>query len=232
MAHKTGGREPVPHSQTLDRGLRFLEILAEAGRPLSVSELAARLAVHRSIAYRILRTLEDHRLVARDSDGRCALGVGISMLAGSVRPSLQAASLPELSALANDLGMTAFLAVEDRGEAVTLLSIEPSRSAVHVSYRPGTRHPIDRGAPGIALLLGGPPHPGEPPEVAEARARGWAHTQAEILPGTNTVAMPLVDRSHRVVASVGVVYVDHGEHQEAVASRILTALHGIQRELP
>lgn len=62
----------VARSQTLSRGIRVLEVLAGAERPLSIDEVAAELGVHRSIVYRIVRTLEDHRLVARDPAGRCA----------------------------------------------------------------------------------------------------------------------------------------------------------------
>ncbi|MGE0000411.1 MAG: helix-turn-helix domain-containing protein, partial [Ilumatobacteraceae bacterium] len=61
---------PSP-SQTLDRGLTALEWIALADRPPSIDEVAQHLDVHRSIAYRIVRTLEDHRLVRRDPNGRC-----------------------------------------------------------------------------------------------------------------------------------------------------------------
>jgi DNA-binding IclR family transcriptional regulator len=232
MPDATGKPDTAPHSQTLDRGLRVLETLAAAGRPLSIAELAASLGVHRSIAYRILRTLEDHRLVARDGDGRCRLDVGVSMLAGSVRTTLQTAALPELSALANDLGMTTFLVVEDRGEAVTVLSVEPRHSSVHVAYRPGVRHPVDRGAPGIALLAGGPPISGERAEVAAARVHGWAHSHGEVLPGMSSVAVPLHDASGAVTAAVAVVYVDQGMDPGSIAKRIVTAARVIHDELP
>jgi DNA-binding IclR family transcriptional regulator len=225
------GPDTVPHSQTLDRGVRLLETLAAASQPLSIAQLAERLGVHRSVAYRILRTLEDHQLVSRNGDGRCELGVGISVLAGAVRSTLQTAALPELSDLANDLGMTAFLVVEDRGDAVTVLSVEPRHSSVHVAYRPGVRHPVDRGAPGIALLAGREPQAGERPEVAEARARGWARTCGEVLPGMSSVSVPLLGRSGDVVASVAVVYVDHGVDPEPIADRILTAAEAIHPRL-
>ena len=45
------------HSQTLSRGIRMLEILSEETRALSIGEASERLGVHRSVAYRILRTL-------------------------------------------------------------------------------------------------------------------------------------------------------------------------------
>ena len=44
-------------SQTLSRGIRALEIMAAASAPLTIAELADAMGVHRSVAYRILRTL-------------------------------------------------------------------------------------------------------------------------------------------------------------------------------
>jgi DNA-binding IclR family transcriptional regulator len=84
--------KPAAHSQTLSRGLRALEILAEASGPISIAELAAALGLHRSIAYRILRTLEDHRLVLRDDRGLLLLGPRMAALARGVQRSLQAAA--------------------------------------------------------------------------------------------------------------------------------------------
>lgn len=223
---------PAPHSQTLDRGVRALELLAEAGEALSTAELARRLGVHRSIAYRIVRTLADHRLVARDSDGRLMPGVGLAVLSRSVQSTLQTAALPELSDLANDLGMTAFLVVGDGGEAVTVESVEPRHSVVHVSYRPGVRHPVERGAPGLALLAGAPPVDGERSEVAQARTSGWVQTRGEVLPGMRAVAAPVVSRRHEVAGAVSVVFVDSDHTVDTIGARVATAAAAIARELP
>src|SRR6185312_15125652 len=54
------GRAVAPASQTLSRGIRILELLGDAGEPLTIDEVARRLGVHRSVGYRLLRTLEDH----------------------------------------------------------------------------------------------------------------------------------------------------------------------------
>jgi DNA-binding IclR family transcriptional regulator len=225
-------RNAAPHSQTLDRGVRALEVLAEAGRPLSIADLSARLQVHRSIAYRIVRTLEDHRLMSRDGDGRLVPGVGLAALARSVKSSLQTAALPELSDLANDLGMTSFLVVEDEGEAVTVETVEPRHSTVHVAYRPGVRHAVDRGAPGLALLAGLAEAPGERPEVAQARVRGWATTQGEVLTGMRAVASPVLDGRGRVAGAVSVVFVDSQYTLDEIGARVGAAAKAIARELP
>ena len=97
---------PAAHSQTLSRGIRILEILAESDEPMSILQLAAALDVHRSIAYRILRTLEDHGLVVRDPAGLVRLGPRLAALARGVSRDLQAAALPVLTGIAHELGMT------------------------------------------------------------------------------------------------------------------------------
>src|SRR4051794_21567468 len=94
--------------------------------------------VARTSAVYLLRTLETHELVERDTAGRYWLGVGVSALARSVRSDLQAAALPRLEVLAEDLGMTAFLVVRVGGEAVTVASAEPHDTAAPAVYRPRT----------------------------------------------------------------------------------------------
>ena len=73
------------HSQTLSRGIRALEILADTQSPMTIAELSEALGVHRSVAYRILRTLEDHSLLITDDAGRVQAGGFVDNDAG-VRP--------------------------------------------------------------------------------------------------------------------------------------------------
>jgi DNA-binding IclR family transcriptional regulator len=230
--------ETAPHSQTLDRGIRVLELLAEADGPLSIAELSGALDVHRSIAYRILRTLEDHGLVTRDAAGRVALGSRLAALARSVARDLQSAALPELTAVANELGMTAFLVVLDRRECVTLLSVEPRHAVAAVAQRPGTRHPLNSGAPGVAiqsslsdadwaaLAPGVRPRP----EASAARAAGFATSHDEVIPGLSAVAVPL-RIAGQAPAALAVVYVATGRPVEELAARLAEAAASVAGEL-
>src|SRR5699024_5429420 len=170
-----------PPSQTLSRGIQILEELADAPDSLSVDGVAEALQVHRSIAYRLVRTLECHGLVARDASGRYGLGARLAALASTVAHDLQAEALPELTAAANELGMTCFLAVLDRSDCVTLASVEPRHAVASVAQRPGTRHSVGVGAPGKAVLAQLPMSEwpdgvtaAAATEVAEARKRGSA----------------------------------------------------------
>jgi DNA-binding IclR family transcriptional regulator len=218
--------------QTLDRGLTALEHIATADRPPSIDALAATLGVHRSIAYRIVRTLEDHGLACRDHQGHCHPGGRLFELTRRARASLQAAAHPEMTAMADDLAMTAFLVVQIGDDAVTIASVEPSSTIAHVAYRPGTRHPVDRGAPGLALLAGAGPLPGERDEVALARARGWSHTESEVLPGMASVASPVMGPDGSVEAAVACTFLAAAEVDiEATAKRVVRGATTIAVEL-
>lgn len=230
-------RQP-PHSQTLSRGIRALELLAEAPGPLTIAELATALGVHRSIAYRILRTLEDHSLVVRDSAGRLTPGPGLAVLARSVSTDLQGAALPELTRLCEEVGMTAFVVVWDHQECVTLVAVEPRNADATLAQHPGTRHPLAVGAPGIALQsLYTPaqwrnlvPTQDYRPEAAAAANHGYATSHDEVIRGLSSVAAPVRIPGKRP-AAVAVVYVQTGQQDarigeavRATATRIEAAL--------
>lgn len=222
-----------PHSQTLSRGLRALEVLADAERALSIDEVADELGVHRSIAYRIVRTLEDHRLIARDPAGLCLPGAGLAILAHSVSRDLQHVALPELAAVAEDLGMTAFVAVHDHDECVTLGSVEPRRAAATVAQRPGSRHPLDRGAPGIALLtlLGAADRDAAVrTEVTQAGERGYATSQDQVIRGVSSVAVPIPSR-RATQAALAVVYVSTDRSVSEVVERLRTASNAVAAQV-
>lgn len=227
----------TPASQTLSRGIRLLETLADAREPLSIDDLAARLAVHRSVAYRLLRTLEDHGLVTRDSAGRVQLGARLAALAAGVAHDLQAEALPELTAVANDLGMTSFLVVLDHDECVTLSSVEPRHAVNSVAQRPGTRHPVTRGAPGKAILSLAPEaswpagvRPSLADEIRDAAARGYATSHDEVIPSVRAVAVPLQVRG-RAPAAIAVVYVASTHDEAAIAARLARSAAVIRESL-
>lgn len=192
-------------AQTLDRGLRVLEVLAEHPAGLSIAEIASRLDLHRTITYRLLNTLLAHRLIRRMNEGHYCLGVGLVELARQVVPRLQAAALPELRRLAEALGVTTCLTVLDGDEAVVLTTIEPNTSPMHVVYRPGYRHVLDQGASGLAILAGRPPYPGERAEVTLARQRGYAVSTGEIQSGVSGISAPIQVNGQPAEASIGVI---------------------------
>lgn len=226
-------------SQTLSRGIRALEILAAAPAPLTIAELADAMGVHRSVAYRILRTLEDHSLLVRDDAGRVQPGPGLAVLARGVSRNLQAAALPELTQLANSLDMTAFIAVWDHHDCITLVTVEPRHSGATVAQHPGTRHPINAGAPGIAIQSALTAAEWERlgtgiayrAEAEEARRRGFSASHNEVIPGVSSLAAPIRVPGGRP-AALAVVYISSPHDPEAtVGPALAESAARIERQL-
>lgn len=179
------------YAQTLGRGLRVLEVLAASSQPLSLPELSSRLAVHRSVAYRLVRTLIDHGLVQPLPDGRYGPGLGLVTLARAVGTDVRAVAHPVLTAASERLNATVILAVADGDEAVCLISVEPQASGLRVTYREGLRHPLHRGASGLAILSARPPQAGERAAVQAARVAGCAVSNSELETDTLAISAPV-----------------------------------------
>lgn len=230
-------RNGTAGSQTLSRGIRILEILAEVPGPLTIDELAEQLGVHRSNAYRLLRTLEEHGLVQRDSTGRLTLGARMAALAAGVANDLQSEALPELTAVANEVGMTCFLAVRDHDECITLASVEPRHTIASVAQRPGARHSVTAGAPGKAILSILPRRDWPEgvsderrAEVERAAQNGYAVSDNEVIPTVKSVAVPLALRG-REPAALAVVHVGPSIDAEALAQRLARSAEAISAAL-
>lgn len=190
-------------SQTLDRGLKVLALLAEHSDGLTAGELAEQLATARAVVYRLLRTLEAHRLVGRIGT-RYVLGIGISELASRLRPRLQAVVLPILRRLSAQTNCTSLLSVADGDEALILLTEEPPHSAFHLALRQGARHSLRLGADGVAILAGRPPSDDDTEDVQRARTDGYALTVGALQAGALGVAAP-IRISDWASASIGIV---------------------------
>lgn len=205
-------------SQTLDRGLRVLQVLAESPDGLTVTELAGRLDVNRTVVYRLISTLEQHGLVRRDARGRLFIGLGVLHLASAVQPLLRDLAVPVLRSLAEAIGSTAHLTVADGDEALALAVVEPTWTDFHVAYRVGSRHPLSQGAAGKAIGL------------TDATGPSYAVTAGELQTGAHGLAAP-VRGVDGLRASVGIVTLDDAIDERLVAPRVIAAAEEIAARL-
>ncbi|MGH8966906.1 MAG: IclR family transcriptional regulator, partial [Actinomycetes bacterium] len=173
-------------SQTLDRGLRVLSVLATSPAGLSITELSAAVGVNRTVVYRLVATLEQHGLCRRDSSGRLHVGLGVLALARGLQPVLRELANPVLRRLAEELGTTAHLTVADGGEALAIAVVEPTWTDFHVAYRVGARHDVHDAAAGRAILLGRSTGTGPATETADVCSAG------ELQHGAQGVAAPVL----------------------------------------
>ena len=198
-------------SQTLDRGLRVLDVLAATPDGLTMTELAARLDVNRTVVHRLVGTLERHALVRRDARGRLRVGLGVLRLGASVQPVLREVATPVLRHLAEAVGCTAHLTVADGEEALALVVVEPSWTDFHVGYRVGSRHPLVQGAAGRAILLG-----------RAADPTPYVVTVGELQSGARGLAAPVRDVPG-LEASIGIVTLDSGLDEAAAGPQVQRA---------
>lgn len=219
---------PGSHSQTLSRGIQLLEVLAESEQSMSIADLALALDLHRSIVYRSLRTLEDHGLVQRDSSGSFLLGARMAFLSRNVASGLKSAVQPRLSNLANKYGITFFLSVLDHNECITLLTAEPANATAAVVQRPGSKHSIAVGAPGLAIqaILTDAEWPGITekidlrPEIKDVEKNGYATSHDEVIKGVSSIAVPL-RASGIMPAAIAAVYITDTVKEAAVRKDLM-----------
>ncbi|MFI8994734.1 IclR family transcriptional regulator [Streptomyces sp. NPDC053542] len=226
----TSEPRPADGSQTLERGLRALRLIAGAPHGMTATELAGELGVHRSVAYRLLTSLVRQHFAVRDDEARYRVGADLVGLAEQVRPRLREVAEQVLRRLADELEATACLVVRDDDAAVAVTVVEPATRGPRFSYRVGNRDPLDRGAAGIALLAGGPPADGEPARVTEARERGYALTAGEVVPGTFAVAAPI--RTTHPDGPAGINLITHRQDiAEAAVAPVTAAAEEISARL-
>ncbi|MGN7246889.1 IclR family transcriptional regulator [Janibacter anophelis] len=176
--------------QTLDRGLEAIDIVSRRAAGISPAELADELGVHRAGAYRILATLERRHLVTKGDDGRYRLGSGALVVAGRFMGQYRTAAQPIVQDLADRTGHTALVSIADRDESVAIAVAEPAaRGPIGISYRVGTRHPLEHGADGLAILALRPERPDDIDAVRAARLHGHAVSRGEVQPGTAGLAV-------------------------------------------
>lgn len=209
-------------SQTLDRGLRVLEVVAQSPDGLTVTELASLLGIGRTVVYRLVVTLEQHALLRRSADGRCRLGLGVLALGRQVQPVVRDTAVPALRLLADAVNATAVLAVADGPDALASVVVEPSRADVFVTHRSGTRQPLEQGALGRAILAARTTsgRPLDPP---------WVIATSEGPQGAYGIAVPVLGVPG-LEASVGVLALRE-LNEASVGPRVARAAGEVARAL-
>lgn len=228
---ESGGRV-----QSIEKAVRILEILAEAGTPMPLREIARRTELPKSTLHGIISTLRETGLVEQSAEDGC-YGLGLHLFelgcAASGSRNITAISRPFLQSLANRAGETAFLAALDGTDAL-LLEVTEAPNPLRVALAPGTRMPLHCTAQGKVFLAwnenamrqvcrGEPvaytPHTHTTPEqiqadVAATRERGYAIEDGEHRIGLRAIAAPIADAEGRVRYTIGVVGMFRRVHSE------------------
>lgn len=246
-----------PTVLVLSKAIALLEALAEADSGLHLAELARRLNMNRSTVYRILSTLEAHRLVMRNEQLAYRLGFGLFELGSRVKAqdvAFHAAAMKYLRATADSLQMTTFLFVRDGDRAICVERVEMGEVFIALN-QVGTSPPLTAGAGPRALLAFcadgeierilqvapvklTPKTMADPAQIWEEiraiRATGISFSDQDVALGLSAIAAPVFGSRGDVVAAVsisGLCQLFVGSERERLAEAVRQLASDITREL-
>lgn len=134
---------PQGAAASLFNGLAVLQAFSIENPALGVSQIAAKVGLHKSTVSRILSGLAETSFVEREPEsGRYRLGLGVIALSAPLLAELdiRRAALPHLEELMEETAETAAVAVWNGSEAVVVEQV-PSPHQVKHSASIGTRYP-------------------------------------------------------------------------------------------
>ena len=211
--------------QVLDRALRVLDVMSGSASAMGPSELSRALRFHKSTIHRVLKVLQDHHLVRRNSRGQYNLGFRLFELGSRSieRFPLPQRAEPYLNQLMLDTGETAELCVLQNTQLISVANAE----APWISRNVGHKVDLHATAAGKAFLACLPLTAqdaliGQLPlithtkdtalciralkaELASIRRQGFSVNDQEVEEGVRGVAAPIFDGKGRVIASIGIV---------------------------
>lgn len=212
---------------TLRRGLQVIELLSEAG-PLGVSELGRRLRLSKTVAHRLLATLEAQGYAAQDpATSKYRLTFRIFMIGASIpqKLGLHDCAQPILERLVAETGETANVGVLDDIYMIYVQKVE-SPEPLRIGVPVGKRVPAFCTALGKAILAFLPgeragaiiartaftprtPNTIQSPGILErellrARAKGFAIDNEEFARGVRCVAAPVLLQGKDPLAAISV----------------------------
>lgn len=198
--------------QSVDRALLLLELLAQAGGRLAITELAHRSGLSLGTVHRLLTSLAGRGYVRQDADRRYALGTSLLVLGDVATRLLGSWALPVMAQVAEQSGETTNLAVLEDDHVVYVAQV-PGRHRMRMFTEVGRRVLPHSTAVGKALLAGqddqrvarvatrlGLPArtahtvtslPALLADLAAVRLRGWAVDDEEEEVGVRCLAVPV-----------------------------------------
>lgn len=209
-------------TQSLERALDILFVLGEAGETLSVPDIAKKVRIPESTAYRFLQTLERNGIIERKAQGQIGLGLRILDLAKSLSnqmdQKLSDIARPYMKQLMEDTKETVVLYVRTGMNVIAIQSIAGAY-LVRLVVEDGKTFPIRSGASGKAILafendriinqvfntLDRVEEKQQlSDELVTIQEKGYSLTDSEVDEGIIGIAAPIFDHKGNVAGSLTV----------------------------
>lgn len=209
-------------TQTLERALDILFILAEEETTLSVTEIAEKASIPESTTYRLLQTLEKNGIIERMQKGKISLGLRIlelsRVLYQQVDRELYLIAKPTMEKLTEKVDETTVLTVRTGMKVICIQHIE-SKRLIRLAINNGRTLPLHQGASGKAILafenkkvierimhmVGSEEERVRlAADLEEIRKNGYAKTIGEVDTDVVGISAPIYDEYQRVIASLAI----------------------------
>ncbi len=213
--------------QSVDKAMHLLEVLSQARRPMTLTELSQQTRWPRSTVFGLLTTMRRHGVIAQREDGRYALGLRLFEYGCSVSASWNISSLarPYMARLCAETEASVVLSIYDSGSVVVLDQVE-GHGSFRIVMDLGARLPLHATSQGklflsvmspsaVSQALQGPltlytPHTISDPEaVAEAlagiRRDGYALENGEYKIGLRSVSAPIYNMDGQLQYTLSVI---------------------------
>lgn len=198
--------------QSVERTFELLELMADAGGEVALTQLAEASRLPLPTIHRIMRTLVNGGYVRQQPSRRYALGPRLIRLGETAGRSLGAWARPYLAGLTDAVGETSSMAVLDGDQAVYVAQV-PSSHSMRMFTEVGARVAAYGTAVGRAMLAelrsptvdqllarSGVRSEEWHAELAAIRARGYAEDEPEV--GVRCIAVAVPGAPARAAISI------------------------------
>ncbi len=138
--------------QSLGRAFAILEVMADAGGIIGLSELAERADLPLATIHRLVRTLVDLGYVRQEPSRQYSLGSRLIRLADMSSKRIATWARPAMNGAVAELGESVNLAVLDGDEIVYVAQVQPSTNFMRMFTEVGRRTSPHSTAVGKAIL--------------------------------------------------------------------------------
>lgn len=208
--------------QSLARGLKILQKLAETNGAVSITSIASELQVDKGSASLLAQTLANYGFAEKDPETRkYKLGPAVVQLSRSLltRMPLRETAKPFLLQLVQETGECAHLGILSQGKVLYIDQVE-STQTLRVNTEVGFSAPLHSTALGKVLLAWKAAElPLDLPrftprtfvdlkplqiELEKTKSLGYAIDDEEFTPGVRCIAAPVFDFRGKVIGALGI----------------------------
>lgn len=224
--------------QSIEVGMYILKKIAEAGKPLFISEIAILCETSKSKLHRYLTSFMRTGMLAKNQDAKYILGTEILRLGlkASQKLNIKDIAAPHLMDIKETLNETTALAIWGENGPF-FVSWEENNRAVNIGIKVGSQVSITKSATGRTFAAFSP-HKIAEWKISEEldkssinqeqfqniiefiKKNGYSYVNSTLIPGINAIASPIFDRSAKLVAVLSVVglenTLDTSESSQAV----------------